>query len=1097
MGTKRNAHVIGTLFAFVIVMACATAAPAGNTYWKLPPPAAGDWFDLANWTAGVPRFDDTAYIDNGGTAEIGSDISNSIRAYVGDTGQGTVVHTNGTVSVYTFRLGYSVGGVGLYELSGDATLSSYVSVGSQGNGVFVQTGGTASLAGLSIGYFDTGGGHYLLQSGHLNVSPSDMSIRTNGLFEQSGGTSSAAYTYIGYGESGGGTFRLTGGTHSVWGRVCVTSQYGKPNTALFELGGTGRLETPALWVGDSGLGRFVQTAGECVVQHELEVGTGAYNSTYELHGGALSAKAIQVGDDWYDATVGTFVQSGGSLAAGKVMINPSSRFEFTGGQMAFNGGLLNEGTFDFAATGGTLQLAAGSMLDMSKGTIANAANGRINTAANTLVMFPAGFDPATDLADYTSAGVTHIAGTTMVVPTDQRLVAFGSVEGHVQCHGSLRVAESSDSLSITDGLEVTADGSVDLGKGTLTVEDNTSRMNGTSLSLGNMLIAASGTGQFTHSAGQTQIEYNLDIGVIAGSEGALIIEGGDLSAEMSIVGKDGEGHVIHSGGSITFRNADGYAGQYGLVLGRYAGAKGIYELSGTGRLDIAGVTFVGGYYGDGHFIQTGGTHIAGKRLQVGSDASTGKYELSGGTLQSNWMSVGDYGGIGSGEFIHTGGSNLVTSKLRLNSNGVYYLSNTAEFSAVEVEVGHYGSGRFVQSGGCAMVSEELLLGDGPGGTGRYELSAGELSTGKTNIHEGTFQQTGGLHSVAFLTFGQGGCYEYAGGLLRVSNKLTLNGRLSAVPGATIHMTGSAFENESTDSAALSGLKNLRLIFEGGTADVDPFEVAGQDKGVNWEAFHNNFTLGTLQLGGADVGQVQLVDNYDNQPGWDGVEAQYVRNLTLSAGSQLDLGGLNLYCLNFANSGGTIIYNGGTLTQIPPIDSINATYLDSGFVPTGGEYGNGELTVSDEADIVVESAAGQTTYDNGSVSMDTSLFADNSADGMASGLFCGGEIIIQNAAAEDLLTGDLVELELREVIDGAGILAGQGLFEVTGGLLEEAFMLPLGDIVQITFQIDPADIDDFSGSFTGVSNITLTPVPEPATVSLLAVGAVALIRRRKK
>ncbi|MCK4623969.1 MAG: PEP-CTERM sorting domain-containing protein [Phycisphaerae bacterium] len=46
-------------------------------------------------------------------------------------------------------------------------------------------------------------------------------------------------------------------------------------------------------------------------------------------------------------------------------------------------------------------------------------------------------------------------------------------------------------------------------------------------------------------------------------------------------------------------------------------------------------------------------------------------------------------------------------------------------------------------------------------------------------------------------------------------------------------------------------------------------------------------------------------------------------------------------------------------------------------------------------------------------------------------------------------------------------------------------------------MDPADIDDFSGTFTGVSNITLTPVPEPATLSLLAVGAVALLKRKRK
>jgi hypothetical protein len=200
-----------------------------------------------------------------------------------------------------------------------------------------------------------------------------------------------------------------------------------------------------------------------------------------------------------------------------------------------------------------------------------------------------------------------------------------------------------------------------------------------------------------------------------------------------------------------------------------------------------------------------------------------------------------------------------------------------------------------------------------------------------------------------------------------------------------------------------------------------------------------------------------------------------------------------------NDLGQIVGEGsrGAYLLTPVIESINATYLDSGFVPTGGNYSIGELTVSDEADIVVETAVGQMTYDDGSVSMATSLFADNSAGGMASGLFRNGTLVFQDADGIDLLTGDLIELELCEVFDGAGLLAGQGLFEITGGSLEEAFYLPYGELVQITFKIVPSDIDDFSGAFIGVSNITLTPVPEPATLSLLAVGAIALIRRCRK
>lgn len=153
--------------------------------------------------------------------------------------------------------------------------------------------------------------------------------------------------------------------------------------------------------------------------------------------------------------------------------------------------------------------------------------------------------------------------------------------------------------------------------------------------------------------------------------------------------------------------------------------------------------------------------------------------------------------------------------------------------------------------------------------------------------------------------------------ITVSNLLSFgtDSTFTAVPGATIHMTGSAFENVNTDPSDLTGLGNLELIFEGGSVDIDPFEVAGQDIGAVMAGLDNNFALGTLTLGGVDIGQVQLVDSFDNQPGWEGSEALYVYNLNMGTGSYLDLSGLNLYYLNASiDPGATIV--GGNITFIP-------------------------------------------------------------------------------------------------------------------------------------------------------------------------------------
>ena len=67
----------------------------------------------------------------------------------------------------------------------------------------------------------------------------------------------------------------------------------------------------------------------------------------------------------------------------------------------------------------------------------------------------------------------------------------------------------------------------------------------------------------------------------------------------------------------------------------------------------------------------------------------------------------------------------------------------------------------------------------------------------------------------------------------------------------------------------------------------------------------------------DIGNVKLVDEFDNQPGWGGAEALYVRRLEIGPGSYLDLNGLNLYYLDGSiGPAALVVLNGGRLVQIP-------------------------------------------------------------------------------------------------------------------------------------------------------------------------------------
>jgi len=165
------------------------------------------------------------------------------------------------------------------------------------------------------------------------------------------------------------------------------------------------------------------------------------------------------------------------------------------------------------------------------------------------------------------------------------------------------------------------------------------------------------------------------------------------------------------------------------------------------------------------------------------------------------------------------------------------------------------------------------------------------------------------------------------------------------------MAGSSFENYNTnyntDPADLSGLGNLELIFEGVATVLAPFEIRGRDLGAVLEGFDVNFALGTLTLGGADIRQVQLVDTFDNQPGWSGSEALYVSNLIMNAGATVDLNDLHLYYLN---GGAPKQFFNGDADLDGDVDAANYIAWHAGFgTTTGGIWETGDFDGDGDVD----------------------------------------------------------------------------------------------------------------------------------------------------
>jgi len=418
-----------------------------------------------------------------------------------------------------------------------------------------------------------------------------------------------------------------------------------------------------------------------------------------------------------------------------------------------------------------------------------------------------------------------------------------------------------------------------------------------------------------------------------------------------------------------------------LSLGNEPGQSGTVQLSGTGQLSAWDEEYIG-RGGTGTFTQSGGTNTVNGRLYLGyNPGSEGRYELSDGQLSARRECIGyAYGGINT--FTQSGGTNTVDRDLWLGdvsgSQGRYELSGTGELSAYNEYIGRDGAGTFTQSGGTNTVEGDLWLGWLSHSEGRYQLSnTGQLSVYDEHIGRvgtGTFTQTGGTHTVQSCTLGywsgSSGTYTMSAGTvdvksLRISycpyehpgeGVLNLTGpdadviirerlyfgpesTFTAVPRSTIHMIGAAFENENTDPTDLAGLGNLALIFEGGSEDVDPVEVAGEDMGSVLAGLENNFALDTLVLGDEDVGRIMLVDEFDNQPGWDGGEALYVNDLVLNPGATIDLNGLNLYYLNGGDPK-TFVYGDANLDGKITIADFLALQNNFGQV---GAWADGDFT----------------------------------------------------------------------------------------------------------------------------------------------------------
>ena len=445
-------------FCAAIVMLLAAPLAGANVTWTLPPNQSGDWSLASNWTAGLPTSSSTAYIVNGGTATItlpgavcgtlslgnsagagtiqmtGGSLS-ATCAYVGYSGIGSFTQSGGTSAIgnSNLYLGYNTGGNGTYSLSGGSLSAPSSYVGYSGTGSFTQSGGTSTIRNsLYLGYNSAGNGIYGISGGSLSVSSAYVGYSGAGSFTQSGGTNTISNSLdLGYNSGASGTYSLSNGLLSV----------------------------PNVYVSYSGAGSFTQSGGTDTISSSLYVGCNSGSTgTYALGGGLLSAANEYIGPSGQ----ALFQQTGGVNTTSYLSIaGTQASYRLNGGTLNVQCSLVNQGVFDGGGGTGSLNVTSG-IFDLSQGTLQNVGAMSVSVDGNSLLIVPAGFNPATGFGSLNSSGLIHNAGTTLLVPAAQGFSGQGSIVDPVVCQGTIAAVSGGGSINLGNGLSVSGTAKVRL-----------------------------------------------------------------------------------------------------------------------------------------------------------------------------------------------------------------------------------------------------------------------------------------------------------------------------------------------------------------------------------------------------------------------------------------------------------------------------------------------------------------------------------------------------------------------------------------------------------------------------------------------------------
>jgi fibronectin-binding autotransporter adhesin len=994
-----------------------------------------------------------------------------------NTYSGTTTIANGTISVANPGVGGNLGtaasavvlgaagtkGTLSYTGSSDLNFTRGFDVQAGGGEVDVTTSG--KLLTLQTGNITAAGTFTVGGAG--NASLQSVISGNGGFTKANTGTMvvSSTNTYSGDTTISTGTMQLTNS-------AAIPSGTGKGNVIV-----NGTLDVNNLNItinGLSGSGTVTNSQGSPVT---LTMGdnNASGNFTGVLQDGAGTMALTKIGSGLItlggaNTYSGNTTISAGTLQIGNAAALPSGAYK---GNVALAAqGTLDLNDYDLTINGLT---GAGLVTNNSgASTLSVGANdqtavftGSIRDGLGTIGLTKTGTGTLTLSGNNTFSGATTIS---------QGVVSMGSDTG-LSAHSTLTIANAG-TLDL-NGRVIAIDGLAGTGSiinNSATPVTLTTGSSGGSGTFGGTINDGTGTIALAKTGAGTVTLTNVN-----GYSGGTTITGGTLAVTSdgalgAVPGVTTAGNLVLNGGTLSADNTFELNSKRGIVVGPSSGT----GFGGLGAAANQTLTYAGVITNNG--AGSGGltTSGAGTVTLANANTYTGDTIVASGSLQVAYPNAIPTG-TGKGNVTVNGALDLNNYDVAINGlSGSGTVTNTRTGAATFSVGNNNQTSTFdgVIENGVGTVNLTKA------GSGTLTLTGNNTYTGTTNIDGGTLALGGSG------VLGPSGTINFNGGILQysASNNLDYSARFSNASNQAYNLDtkGQNVTLATTFNSTAGTLTKLGA----GTLTIT---------NTNGYTGTTTITAGTLQIGngvtdGSITASSNIVDN-----------AALIYNL---AGNQTN-------AKQISGSGTVTKTGAGKLTM-----SGTNTYAGTTTVNNGTLVVNGTLATGGAA---VTVAAGATLAGHGIIDRTVSLAGavspgDNATEVLTTGSFDMNSGATFNWEHNGLAPtkSDLVKLQAGGVLNFGGTWT-LNLVQIDGtplpNLLVRNYIFDTSDAIKSIVNFDPNNVTvNYVGQWTGLqvrvlkaeqpdengrTGVYIIAVPEPCTLSLLGLGASALLLRRRR